>query len=271
MLLLSQTASHKILEEIIMLNKRIMSLSLAALTTAALAAPAFAATANQTVVTTTYAEIPISVTVPTTGTAQINPYGLPVSVKKNTSGAAAATIKSHQITTQPLYITNNGDTKLSIGATVTTAVKSGSNLAIVDKEPNNTKPAKSGDPELTTAKQAFVYLEVEQASTTSTAKTLSAEEKDKLIDEAANWSSATYSSGTDTMLLLSTDKAVSKSGMVEIEPMATDNDGNLTNYASGSIVLFRLDGTVTESPEEAWSTKDSFTATIAFTFKPATT
>jgi hypothetical protein len=154
---------------------------------------------------------------------------------------------------------------------VTTAVKSGSNLAIVDKEPNNTKPAKSGDPELTTAKQAFVYLEVEQASTTSTAKTLSAEEKDKLIDEAANWSSATYSSGTDTMLLLSTDKAVSKSGMVEIEPMATDNDGNLTNYASGSIVLFRLDGTVTESPEEAWSTKDSFTATIAFTFKPATT
>ena len=33
---------------------------------------------NSTVVEGTYKEIPIAVEVPTTGTAQINPYGLPV-------------------------------------------------------------------------------------------------------------------------------------------------------------------------------------------------
>jgi hypothetical protein len=257
------------LEEITMLNKRITSLALAALTTAALAAPAFAA--NQTVVTTTYAEIPISVTVPTTGTAQINPYGLPVEVKKTTSGATAAKISGHQITTQPLYITNNGDTDLSIGATVTTAVKSGSTMEIVATAPGSTE----------TSKQAQVYLEVMASKQTSAAATLTSEEKDKLIDEAAAWKEVAYSkdSPAATQLLLSTDDAVTKSGMVTIKGMketsTTEGSGDtaktvtVRTYQEGSIVQFRLDGKVTESPDEAWTTKDGFTATIAFTFKPA--
>jgi hypothetical protein len=257
MLLLWQTASHKIQEEIIMLNKRIMSLSLAALTTAALAAPAFAA--NETKVTTVYKDITISVTVPGTGDAQINPYGLPVEATKNKSGADPAKISGHQITTQPLYITNDGDIDLSIGATVTTTITTGSNMEIVATAPTSK----------TTDKQAFVYLELTPSTKTGATTTLTDDEKDALIDEAAEWKKSTYSSTSKTQLLLSTDDPVSKSGMATIKAVTVDSSTKAKSYGAGSIVQFRLDGTVTEEPEEAWSTKDGFTANIAFTFKPA--
>jgi hypothetical protein len=236
-----------------------MSLSMAALTTAALAAPAFAATtANQTVVKTTYAEVPISVTVPTTGTATINPYGLPVNVTLSDNTTKQMT--SHQITTQPLWITNNGDVDLSIGATVTTAITSGSELTIVDSKPADDE----------TAKQAMVYLEVRQSALTADlSSALDADEKDTILTDAAGWAASTYSSTAKTQLLLSTDEAVSQSGMVEIKKI-TDNSGT-KKYSKESIVEFRLEGNVTEDPEKAWTTKDGFTATIAFTFKPATT
>jgi hypothetical protein len=268
MLLLWQTASHKILEEIIMLNKRIMSLSLAALTTAALAMPALAddtpsntaastTTNTSTEVETTFAEVNIAVTVPTTGTATINPYGLPVTVKDGNT--EVATITGHQITTQPLYITNNGDIDLSIGATVTATVDSGAGMEIVTTAPTDK----------TTEKQAFVYLEV-MASSKTAAATIADSERQALMAEAASWKKSTYSSSTKTQLLLNADDSASKSGMIDIKAMTVANDASKTRtYGAGSIVQFRLDGTVTEDPEEAWSTDDKFTTTIAFTFKPA--
>jgi hypothetical protein len=230
-----------------------MSLSMAALTTAALAAPAFAASsANQTVVKTTYAEIPISVTVPSSGTATINPYGLPVEVKKNSANATAAKITGHQITTQPLYILNNGDVALSVGATVTTVVTG--SLEIVDSKPAADE----------TSKQAMVTVDFQQSNLTADA-TLDDSTKDDLIDEFADWDYTAYSSTSTTQILLSTDEPASASGLGTAKAMQNGK------YQKDGIVEFRLDGYVTEDPEEAWTTKDGFTATIAFTFKPDTT
>jgi spore germination protein YaaH len=247
-----------------MLNKKIMSLTLAALTTASLAAPAFAAsntstaTNTQTVITTTYAEIPISVTVPATGTAQINPYGLPVEFTKSASSTKSAKVSGQQIVSQPLYIVNEGDVALSIGATVTTTAQ-GVTIA---------KEIKEGDED----KDAVVRLEMKQSAN----KTLDDAGKDKIIDEFAatdTWASV----DEDSQVLLSTDDPVEKDGLATLAASkvttTTDTSNKTTKtvtYNAGSIVLFRLAGEVVTKPSTAWATTDTFTTTIAFTFTPST-
>ena len=64
-------------------KKRFASSVLAGTLALSLAAPALAANNTTTNIAGSYADIPIAVVVPTTGTAQINPYGLPVSITKS--------------------------------------------------------------------------------------------------------------------------------------------------------------------------------------------
>ena len=66
-------------------KKRVASAALAGALALSMAAPAFA---SQSVITGNYKEIRLAVTVPTTGKAVINPYGLPIALSEthNISG-----------------------------------------------------------------------------------------------------------------------------------------------------------------------------------------
>jgi ribosomal protein L30E len=262
-------------EDITMLNmKKITSLALALAMTAALAVPAFAddentdstpsssdsqgtqqetasstTASNKTVVTTTYKTITIAVTVPSTGTAQINPYGLPVEVKDSAGSATLGKITGQQITTAPMYISNDGDIALTVGATVSATASEGVNLVTKVN-------AKS------TAKDIYAQVQMVAApDSVAGAKAAIGDLAIKACIDDANWTSA-------NSLAVSTSET-SNSSMVTLAKNTMETDGSLATYAKGAIALVRLTGSVTESPADDWAETDSFTTTIAYTFKPA--
>jgi hypothetical protein len=168
--------------------KKIGSLALAGVMAFSLAIPAFASddsgekkedessssttettettgTNTTTEIETTYQEIPIAVTVPTTGAAQINPYGLPVEVKDGDD--VIAEITGQQITTAPLYITNNGNIALSVGATVTAETKGSVNLV--------TSAIVTSGKSANTGKDIYAYLQMAKV----------ADVKDVVVTDAA--------------------------------------------------------------------------------------
>jgi hypothetical protein len=250
----------KYLEEFIMFTKRMMSLTLAALTTAALAAPAFAAEtqtntgstpANTTEITTSYKTIEIKVTVPKTGTAQINPYGLPIEFTD--SNDKTYKITSKQITTAPMAITNDGDVALTVGATATTKLSSDkSKVNFVTKA--NSK---------STTKDVLAQLQLVQAPEKVAGDP---DGINDLVIEActteANWENAS------SLTLVTTEGGATNASMATLAA-STLSDGELDKYGAGSVVLVRLTGSVTESPAEPWSEDDGFITTVTYTFKPA--
>jgi hypothetical protein len=264
----------KILEENIMLNKRIMSLTMAALMTASLAAPAFAAeetekkeetstAANTTTVTAKYEDVEIAVTVTKTASAIINPYGLPYDINDSTD-ASVGKVTGQQIVTQPMYISNDGtDVDLSVSASVTTTA---SGVTLSNKSTSSVKN--------NTAKQAFVYLEMESSNVTDVVAKTGLIDPDKVAAEYVDkdesiWQD--YSASAENMLVLNTEAKASKDNMITLNKMvAATEAGKDDTYDKGSVALFRLAGDCVTSPTTAWATSDTFTATIAFTFAPVT-
>jgi hypothetical protein len=243
--------------------KKIGSVALAGVMAASLSIPAFAATEttadpNTTVVSGAYKDVAIAVTVPTTGTAQINPYGLPVEFTKSESSTKAAKVSGEQIVTQPLYISNEGDVALDINATVTTTAKG------VELVTDKSTLAKSTD------KQAYVELQMVQSANKSLADDTA---KDKVIDECA--AAATWTADTVGKLVIDpeSDDNTSDTALATLAASKVTGSGSdaVVTYNAGSIVLFRLAGEVVTKPDTAWATTDTFTSTIAFTFTPATT
>jgi hypothetical protein len=239
-----------------------MSLSLAALTTAALAIPAFAD--NTTEVEVTYADIPIAVTVPESGTAQINPYGLPVDVALSTG--KTATFSKQQITTAPLSIKNDGNVDLEVGATVTTSVGRGSGVEFV-KRALITEDNKQEGETVDTGKQVYAYLQVAQTNVKTDTKNVV---NDDIITACAT--DSTWTNAKVGKVVLDGDNEVKGTALATLKAAATPKDGSTeAKYAEGSIAVFRLAGEVVEDPaDDAWSESDGFTTTIAFTFKPGT-
>jgi hypothetical protein len=246
-----------------MFNKKLVSAVLAGAMLASLSVPAFAeeetkTDPNTTVVSGAYQDITIAVTVPTKGTAQINPYGLPVEFTKSASSTKAAKVSGEQIVTQPLYISNEGDVALDINATVTTTAKG------VELVTDKSTLAKSTD------KNAYIELQMVQSANKSLADDTA---KDKIIDECA--ASATWAADSVGMLVIdpesddnTSDKALATLAASKVTGSGSDA---VVTYNAGSIVLFRLAGEVVTKPDTDWTTTDTFTSTIAFTFTPATT
>jgi hypothetical protein len=254
-------------EDIVMFNcKKIMSLALTGALAFTMAAPAFAVTkdANSTVVTGTYQETTIDVTVPSTGTVTINPYGLDVEVTKSDSSTKVK-FAGQQILSAPMYIANNSKYDLTVNASITTKVNTGLTLAA--------ESLASSD---STDKSAFVYFQmvaIDGAEGKSAAKDVN----DAAIDACAadaTWTSAdqlvldstkavTTTEDTAVTLKAATTPAVAASGEGDSAVAATP-----ATYAKGSVAVFRLAGDCIQSPATAWAAKDGFTATIAFTFTP---
>lgn len=233
-----------------MKGKKLLSLALSGILAASLAVPAFATSTN---IEGSYEDITIAVLVPQAGTAQINPYGLPV--KLTTAGSS---ITGEQIVTRPLAIANQSEVDLAVSATVTASIKG--DLKFIEAAPL------ADD----TSKSAFVYLQMKQENTL-VETTLATDKKSfaaATIDPlAAAWKQA-YDADKD-LVLNARDTGASKENMVFLKK-ATDNGGTM-EISAGGAAMFRLSGAVVASPREAWTTADGFTSTVAFTFKPDTT
>ncbi len=237
-------------------TKRFASTVMAGVLTLSLAAPAFAASTqpkNSTVVEGTYKEIPISVEVPTTGEAQINPYGLPVTLTK--SDGKTVNLVGQKITTQPLSIKNQGTTKLDVNASVTVAEKGDVTIG-----------ATAG-----TDKTIKVSLEVAPMNDETLAVASDSEKlPDLLIDkfaDAASWENAAKVDVT------AADTAANSASTLAVLGAVTQKVEGF-NYSKNSIALFRLTGDLAAEPVDGsgdsipWATGDGFTATVVFKFTP---
>lgn len=247
------------------LKKRIFSGTMAGALAVSLVVPAFATASpapnTKTNITGAYEAITIDVTVPTTGTTKINPYGLPV--KLDTAGTNK--IVGQQIVSMPLAITNNSDVNLAVDASVTGVVKG--DLKLAAEAPSD------GD----TAKNAFVYLQMAPNA-------LAESDKDTADGNVCGFTAATINAAyeewnpaydADKDLVVGT-RAADKAKMVYLKATEAgstpDSDGNYPQeLVAGGSAFFRLSGQVVADPKEAWTAKDGFTANVAFTFKPDST
>lgn len=255
--------------------KRFGSIVMAGAMALSLVVPAFAEAAanpNQTVVDGGYVATPISVIVPATGSATINPYGLPVVVSAKADGTAIS-IADQQITNVPMYIGNYGTTPLDVNASLLVKPEGGvsikgSALAAADK----------GKEMNVTLEIAGLNDDAYKQSIESEALVLALHEKfaddatwDGLV--AANKLTApAYTKGATTA------PAAAKSSAKLATLGAATVEGEAITYGPKSIALFRLVGEMREEPEKTesgnqvedpWTTEDGFEATIVFKFKPS--
>lgn len=235
------------------LKNRILSAAMAGILAVSMAIPAFASSTN---IEGSYQDITIAVLVPKTGTAQINPYGLPV--KLTTAGKS---ITGEQIVTKPLAIANQSEVDLAVSATVTASLKG--DLTFLEAAP-------AAD---TTSKGAFVYLQMKQDATLvqGALNTEKTNFTDAVLDTAAAAWKQAYNADKD-LVLNSRDAGASKENMVFLKKgTAPSGGGDIMDIAAGGAAMFRLSGAVVAAPREAWTAADGFTSTVAFTFKPDTT
>ena len=253
------------------MKKRILSGIIATASAVSMALPAFAATNTDTEITGTYSAPEIAVMVPTTGTAVINPYGLGMEVATKADADVKKTVAG-QIATAPLYISNESSLRLPVGASVTGEITSRGEgdtttplkFATTTTKGVGTDPDAEGYVAPATAKSVYVKLQVANSTVTTTdndADALFDAVLDKYILDAS-WASAKE-------VVVGTKEAKGDDLATLEVPTIDASDGSVTNYKSGSVVLFRLTGDCTESPKVAWDAKDGFKVNIAFTFKPA--
>lgn len=239
------------------LSKRIASTALAGALALSMATPAFASGRNVEI-TSTFQEQVISVTVPSTGTAQINPYGLDIAIEE--TGKA---LKGQQIAMQPLAIVNGTKMDLAVSATVT-------GEATGDLILSSEAPARDA-----VTKSAYVFLQMKTEPTLVEAKRSTADGNIQGFDAATianafeTWAAVKKPGANDIVL---GPVAASKSNIITLKacsPNATD--ATKLELQAGSVGLMRLAGVVVKSPITPWATTDGFTANVALTFAPAPT
>lgn len=205
--------------------------------------------------------------VPTTGTAQINPYGLPVTVTKPDD--KTVDLVGQKITTQPLSIKNQGSTALDVDATLAVIPKGGVSIA-------------------NAAADKAIKVDLEVVGLNEAALAVSSESdklESALIDRFANkdtWAGATTLGAPAAAVGVTTVTPAKSTDPGATSPMATLGaatvNGDLITYGKDSIALFRLTGDVAQAPtktvsgqsvEDPWVAADGFEATIVFKFVPA--
>ena len=245
------------------LKNRILSGAMAGALALSLAVPAFAS--NSTDITGTYQAVTIDVTVPTSGTAQINPYGLDVKIKDAANSATLGTISGQQIVTQPLALQNKTAMNLSVSATVLGTVdleKTDMKLAAATTKAQGTEGAADYVP-AATVKSAFVYLQMVSEPALTGASTVV--DADAIATKFAAWAPSAYDADTDVIV---GTKAATKENMVTLKAAKLDANDAFDEFKAGSIALFRLAGDCVVTPKTEWKTTDEFKANIAFTFLP---
>ena len=239
-------------------KKRFASSVLAGTLALSLAAPALAANNTTTNIAGSYADIPIAVVVPTTGTAQINPYGLPVSITK--SNDSTVDLTGQKITTRPLSVKNQGAIALELGVSSFIVVPKG-DVSVAAAADNN----------------KAIKVDLEVAGLDDAALAIASDNEkldDLLIDRfaaVATWAGAQKLAAPTAA---KGDTAADITAAKTTNPMATLGaatvKGDLTTYGKDSIALFRLTGDLAQEPAtDPWKETDGFESTIGFKFTPA--
>jgi hypothetical protein len=196
-----------------------------------------ASSANTTKVTGTCSlpSITINVVVPSSEKTYINPSQ--VSVK------LGSTISNAQIVTETGYIENKSTVPISVSASVSATIKSGSTMKLVT---TSTKDSTS------TAKQAFVFFQMQRVDASYTDETTGGPGSVDWDDEY----------DADKHILVTTGTKSKKDFMIldKYDETATTDDAERFG-------AFLLSGDCIILPKDQWNEKDGFTANIAFTFK----
>lgn len=239
-------------------KKRFGSTVMAGALALSLAAPAFAANNTSTTITGAYTDIPIAVSVPTTGTAQINPYGLPVTITK--SNDTTVDLVGQQITTKPLSVKNQGTVSLDMGV---------SSFLVTPTGDISIAAAKN------TEKEIAVNLEVAGLDDTTLAVSSDSENLDNLIIDAFadedSWANAITLPAPAFAKGGTAPNPANKNNMAVLGAVTPKSEG--FTYGRKSIALFRLTGKLAEEPVNAgaadpWKETDGFSAAIVFKFTP---
>lgn len=192
--------------------------------------PASALTSNQreTVIEAITRMPVISVTIPSTAQVYINPFQIPVYIEDDETDA--------QIISTPSAIANMSEVPLKVDVTITSAIRSGSDMQLV-----TTSTIGRG----LTTKRAFVYFEIQKSDSPDP-------------DDVA-WP-AGYDSELKSQIILSTTNAKTKKGILTLPAMTLDGD---VFYAP-----FRLTGDAVVGPKSPWNENDGIDVKVAFTFTP---
>ena len=166
----------------------------------------------------------IIVTVPPTAEVFINPYKLPLDIEAGESTA--------QIVSTPASIENQSKVPLSVTATVTGALKEGSNMRL-------TSYGTQTPDMLLTSKSAFVYFEMQAAEDGG----------------QVEWDGE-YDAEKHQLVRIGTSKTKKNIAIIA----QADQPKHFG--------AFRLTGDCVQSPRQGWSEEDGINVTIAFTFTP---
>lgn len=219
--------------------KRFASTVMAGVLTLSLATPALAAEKNTTNIAGTYTPITLAVTVPSTGKAIINPYGLPYTLSETDS------ISGQQITTgAPLTVQNRSSVALSVSAKITGEVPTGSGFAFDTSAPADTVTDKKGY----VLFQMFPAMNLTEANLEDTSILIGGFAQ--LKDEDA----------------LPATAAVVGTTAVDVTDILTLREGKDGELQKGGAAYFRLAGNVAKKAD--WQTTDTFSVKVAFSFEP---
>lgn len=247
--------------------KKLVSAILGGAMALSLAAPAFA---TNTVITATYTEPKIEVSVPTTATAVINPFALPTkfyfdpttgkTCKADTEGAVSFNTPASAVASQPMFLVNYGETALLVNATATAAVKTGSDLKVATDVP---EPGDDG-----TLPEKTVAIGVSASSVTGVAaqwKVVGDATKESIEMSTATataWNKIDWAdSGVKTAVALSADAEETQLGSLAAI------DSTTKKVKDGGILAIAVTGSATKKAKTAWTVKDIVTLTVAYSFE----
>lgn len=206
--------------------KKRLSLCLVLVLLLALAVPAHAVTVrggNKTVIKAEpyLPDITIEVVVPTSGNVYINPNRLPVKVDGN--------IVNKQIVSDSFHIENLSEVPLKVSVEVEGRIKRGSDMGLLTQSTTNIT---------TTAKRAFIFLDIQAVTNPS----------------SVTWASA-YDANKHVIVR---DGSTAKKNIIIL-------DSADQNKRFGA---FHLAGDCVQNPREQWTEKDGVDVEVVFTFSP---
>lgn len=225
--------------------KRFASVAMAGALALSLSAPAFAT--SNSVITGNYKEVRLAVSVPSTGKAVINPYGLPIALSETYSISGQGISNA-----APLTVQNRSAVPLSVDVSITGAATG--NFAFETGTALSTTE---------TANKGLVKFEMFPAPAL-TETTL--ENEDTLIGGFAALDSANALPSGGVQIKGATGTPDAATNIMTLRE--GDENGSLQ---AGGAAYFRLTGEAAKKPTTAWAATDGFTATIAFTFSPSAT
>lgn len=213
-----------------MKRKQLLCAVLALVLLFSIQAPAAALLSNQrsTTITTKMRMPVIRVSVTNYASVYINPLKMPVYIDSEAT--------TDQIISTPVCAVNYSEVPLEVDLTISGSVKEGSDMTLASSPTNG-----SG-----TEKSAFVYFEIQQASTAD--------------PEEVKWDSAFDAS---KHIVISNGGTTTKKSVFTLAPRTVDGE-----VGEGGSAPFRLTGDAVKKPANAWNSRDGINVAVAFTFTP---